>query len=482
MEFNTSEMLWALLIMIFGFLFISCAPAYHQPKVEAAKEFQELPRASSGTWVVASPGDQVLKSAWWEIFNDPRLDNLEVVLSSSNQNLLEARAQLKEAVEEVNIDWDSFFPTLPASAIVQRSYASQNFTSVQSVYYDNFELYGRPAWIINPFAAYDAFAGAKASAQASAAAYQNTILTMQETLANDYFSIESADMQIAVMEESIGDYSQALDLTENRHQGGVASDADIVQAKAQLEAAEAQESALKISRAQYQHAIAVLIGKSPSNFSLSSSSISGLVPPIPVTIPSTLLQRRPDIAQAERQMLVANENVGLARAAYFPSLSLTAQGGNKNVTWANLFTLPSEFWSLGVSASGNVFEFGVRRAEIRQAHAAYEVAVAAYRQTVLSAFQSVEDALSSLEFLSQEESQQDAATQDAEKSVDLEMAMYKAGTVDYLNVIQVQTIMLQDKIASMVDLGNRLQQTVALIAALGGGWTRSDLPYLHRKK
>lgn len=468
--------------MILAAIASACAPTYRPPTVPMAPSYKELPRASTGTWVVARPTENWPQAPWWEIFGDPRLNDLEIRVSSANQNIVGARAQLKEALEEVNIDWDSFFPTLPAAAMVQRSYASQNFTAVQSVYYDNFELYGRPSWIINPFTAYDAYQAAKASAQASAAAYQNTIITMQETLAIDYFNLESTDMQIAVMNESTGDYSQALTLTVNRHRGGVASDADIVQAKAQLEAAEAQLSALSIARAQYEHAIAVLVGESPSSFSLSSGTIAGAPPSIPVSVPSTLLQRRPDIAEAERQMAVANENIGLARAAYFPSLSLTAQGGNKNVSYIDLFTLPSQFWSLGVTATGNLFEFGVRRAEIRQAHAAYDAAVAAYRQTTLSAFQSVEDALSSLSFLAQEESQQDAATQDAEKSVDLEIAMYKGGTVDYLNVIQVQTIMLQDKLSSVLDLSNRMQQAVTLIAALGGGWNSTNLQFPKIKK
>lgn len=317
---------------------------------------------------------------------------------------------------------------------------------------------------------------AAAAAQASNADLENVRLSLQATLASDYFTLAALDMQIVLLDSATVSYTRALELTQNRFNAGIASQTDIAQAQTQFNNTRAQRTDAALSRAQEEHAIAVLVGQSPSSFTLPPGKITTLPPLIPVGLPAELLERRPDIASSERQVAAANANVGLARVAYFPTLTLSASGGFESSTLANWISLPNRFWSIGASAAETLLDFGRRRAVRYQARAAYDATVAAYRQTVLGAFQEVEDNLSAWRLLQQESMEQDAATTSAEKSLQLENELYKAGTVSYLDVITTENIALTSERSSLLVLQRRMIAAVNLIRAIGGGWEDSMLP------
>jgi NodT family efflux transporter outer membrane factor (OMF) lipoprotein len=317
---------------------------------------------------------------------------------------------------------------------------------------------------------------ATASAQASAADLENVRLSMQSTLAVDYFNLLGLDMQTALLKDTLDAYDKALQLTINRFNGGVASKADVAQARTQLETTRAEMTDLGVSRAQFEHAIAVLTGQPPASLTLAPGKIDGPPPPIPAGLPSQLLERRPDIAAAERQMAAANAEIGLARAAYYPTLTLSASAGLQAGNIASFFSWPARFWSVGPSLSQTLFDFGRRRAQLQQSEAAYDATVAGYRQTTLSGFQEVEDNLAALRILAQEADQLDVAVKAAEESLRLEIDRYKGGTDSYLNVITTQTIALGDERSAVQLLSRRMVAAVQLISALGGGWNASTLP------
>lgn len=459
------------------------APHYSRPPVETPPAYKE---ATPGvTWKTATPRDAFPRGAWWEIFGDPRLNELEQKLAVSNQNVKQATAAYLQARALVKETQAAYFPTIGAAPSITRerlppisTSGAPNSGTASTV--NLFDLPVTAAWEPDLFGAVTfAVRTAKAEAQASAAQLQGVLLSMQGELASDYFALEELDMQITVLTTAADSYEKFLQLTRARYSGGVASLADVAQAQTQLDQTRAQATDLGIARAQDEHAIAVLIGQAPSTFSMPLGRIPSAPPPIPTGLPSELLERRPDIASAERLIVAANGQIGLARAAYFPTISLTATGGYESNTWSGWFAWPQRFWAIGASAADTIFDFGRRSAVSQQAHAIYDAQVAAYRQTVLAAFEEVEDNLAALRLLEREAGEQDSAVKAAEQSLNLEVLQYKAGTASYLNVITTQNIALTNEITATQIMGRRMAAAVTLILALGGGWDISQLPWPH---
>jgi NodT family efflux transporter outer membrane factor (OMF) lipoprotein len=314
------------------------------------------------------------------------------------------------------------------------------------------------------------------AAQASAADLANVRLTLQAELAVDYYDVRSQDALKRLFDETVAAYRDSLDITRVQFQAGIASDEAVAQAETQLEATEAQDTNLEVARAQFEHAIAVLLGQPASTFSLPAEATGVTPPAIPVGLPAQLLERRPDVAGAERRMAQANAQIGIATAAFFPNVTLTAGAGFESTSFLDWLTWPSRFWSVGPSITETVYDGGLRKAQTDQARAAFDGSVAAYRQAVLTAFQGVEDNLAALRILEDEARVQDEAVRAAQESVTLTTNQYKAGVVSYLNVITVQTIALNDEITAVQLHGRRMAAAVLLIQALGGGWTTDELP------
>ena len=452
-------------------------PAYRRPDVDAPDAFKEMPSASTTTWRPAAPSDAAPKGDWWALFGDARLNALEDGVAASNQTLKQAKAQFLEAVEIVSADRSDYFPsvTTDPSATRQRSFSSGSGSHSIS---NSFILPVTASWEPDLWGQIGkAVDSAKASAQSSAALLENARLSLQAQLAIDYFSLEELDMEGGLLASAIDSYEKALALTQARYGAGIASQADVAQALSQLESARASAVDAALSRSKFEHAIAVLVGQPPSSFSLSTAPIAGVPPPVPMVLPAQLLERRPDVASAERQAAQANAGIGLARAAFFPTITLAATGGYAAGTFAQWINWPDRIWTLGASAAGTILDFGRHRAQYRQAKDAYDAAVANYRQTALAAFSEVEDDLASLSLLAAEGVHQDAASKSAEDSLRLETDLYKGGIVSFLNVITAQNIALTSERSSAAVLGRRMEAAVDLIRAVGGGWDQSKLPF-----
>jgi NodT family efflux transporter outer membrane factor (OMF) lipoprotein len=471
-----------LLVLIPGVLVLGgcmVGPKYQRPAAPAPPAFKEpLPEG----WKEAQPNDGALGGKWWEIYNDPRLNALEDQVNVSNQNILAAEAQFREASDAVRIARSSLFPTVNGSASIVNSRSSgtlvnnhvaafvpgtrTDYSLPLSVTYQA-DIWGSIRRTIRQSAE---------TAQVSAAQLENARLTFHAELALDYFQLHGTDSAEDLLERTVKSYQDYLELTQNRRKSGIASGADVAQAQAQLENARAQLIDLGVARAQFEHAIAILIGKPPSEFSIPSALLKSEPPPTPPGIPSALLERRPDIAAAERQMAEVNEQIGLARAAYFPTLVLSASAGMESSSFASWFTWPSRFWAVGPQLAETLFDAGRRRAQKAQALDAFDVTVANYRQTVLSGFQQVEDNLAALRILAEEARAEDAAVQAALEALQISTYQYKAGVVSYLQVITSQAIALQDEKTAVDILTRRMVASVSLIQALGGGWDASKLP------
>jgi NodT family efflux transporter outer membrane factor (OMF) lipoprotein len=419
---------------------------------------------------MATPNDGLLKGKWWEIFGDPQLNRLEELVGVDNQNVKQAEAQFREARALVLATHAGYYPSIGSSPSISQSYvekrASHSFSLPATVSWEP-DLWGRVRLSVE---------NAVSNAQVSAADLENIRLSQQALLATDYFLLSAQDMQLNLLSGTIEAYEKNLQLTVNRHAGGVASRSDITLAQTQLAAAKAQSVQMHIARAQDEHAIAMLTGQLPAALQIGAGKIGGPPPPIPMGVPSQLLERRPDIAANERQVAAANANVGLATAAYYPTLTLSATPGFLATNVANLLTYASRSWSAGPSLSQTLFDFGRRGAAMESAQAAYDATVASYRQTVLSAFQEVEDDLSNLRYLAEEADREQEAVVAAQEALDLEMARYRAGTDSYLNVITTQIIALGDQQTAITILQQRMTAAVDLIKALGGGWDASTLP------
>jgi NodT family efflux transporter outer membrane factor (OMF) lipoprotein len=454
-------------------------PKYQRPSAPAPTAFKEPPPPG---WKEAQPSDAVIRGKWWEVYNDPQLNVLEEQVIISNQNIRFAEAQYREAEAAVRIARSALFPTVSAAPSVINTRTPPQVTgSVQSG-----NNSGPHGFYSLPFEASYTFdlwgsirrsvAESTAAAQVSAADLESAKLTFQAELAADYFQLHGLDGDAALLASAVKSYEEYLQLTQNRYAGGVASLGDVAQAQTQLETTRAQLVEIGVQRAQFEHAIAILTGKPPAGFSIPLATLKTSPPPIPVGVPSALLERRPDIAATERQVAAANEQIGIAKAAFYPALTLNASLGLQAASFANWLTWPSRFWSVGPQLAQTLFDAGKRRAQVSQAEAAYDATVANYRQAVLAAFQQVEDNLSALRILAEEANVQDRAVKAAEQSLTIATDQYKGGVVSYLQVITAQTAALQDQRAAIDVLTRRMAASVLLIEALGGGWDASKLP------
>jgi NodT family efflux transporter outer membrane factor (OMF) lipoprotein len=469
-------------IALLAALFCSgCAPIgpqYQRPMAPAPSALKEM--SGNDQWKMATPSDDLPKGKWWEIFGDPQLNGLEELVSVNNQNLKQAEAQFLQARALVAGSHANYYPTIGTTPAITQASLGPNATRSIAENYVSYSLPASVTWEPDLWGRVRlSVANAASNAQVSAADLENLRLSEQALLATDYFSLAASDMQQTVLLDTINSYQQNLKLTTDRFNGGVASRSDITLAQTQLSGAQAQNTDLRVLRAQYEHAIAVLTGQPPASLDIGASKIGSPPPPIPaipMAVPSQLLERRPDIAASERQVAAANANVGLAMAAYYPTLTLSANPGLLAYSLASLFRYASHSWSAGPALSETLVDFGRRKATLVGAQAAYDATVAAYRQTVLGAFQEVEDDLASLRYLAEEAGQQQEAVTASQQSLDLELARYKAGTDSYLNVITTQIILLSDQQTAVTILQRRMSSAVDLVKALGGGWDASMLP------
>jgi NodT family efflux transporter outer membrane factor (OMF) lipoprotein len=462
------------IIMIVVMILFGCAvgPDYKRPLVNAPAAYKELKG-----WREAQPRDDVIKAEWWRVFNDPLLNSLEEQVGISNQSLAQAEAQYRQALALVQAARASYFPVISTSAAANRSWHSASGSASGTNPADQYSLSLGAGWETDLWGRVrrQVESGA-ASAQASAADLQALRLSVQSDLAQNYFQMRILDAQKKTFDDTVIAYRKALELTKNRYAAGVAAKADVVLAQTQLKSTQAQAIDIGILRAQFEHAIALLIGKAPADFSIPAAPIVPTLPQIPIGIPSDILERRPDVASAERKMAAANAQIGVAKAAYFPSLTLSASTGYLSTGLANLLTAPSFFWALGPAAlAQTLFDGGARKAQTEKAIASYEATVAAYKQTLLASFQQVEDNLAALRILDEEALVQDEAVNSARESEALTTNQYKAGTVSYLNVITTQSIALTNERAALRIRGQQWSATISLIKALGGGWNASEL-------
>jgi NodT family efflux transporter outer membrane factor (OMF) lipoprotein len=428
-------------------------------------------------WKPAQPKDEAIKGAWWQVFNDPQLNALEEQVAVSNQNVLAAEASYRQARALIQASKAGYYPTVTAGASATRAHSSANLGSPGSnAYSTTYTLPVDISWEPDIWGRIRRSVEAStASAQASAADMAALRLSSQAQLAQAYFQLRTQDAQRAFLDATVDYYQKSLNLTKNRYAGGIAAESDVLQAETLLKSTQAQAIDIGVQRAQLEHAIALLIGKPASDLSLPSVPLTASPPPIPLEMPSMLLERRPDIAAAERQMAAANAQIGVAEAAWYPSVTLSASGGLQASSFSKLFNWPSRFWSVGPTVSETVFDGGLRSAQNDQARAAFDAVVAAYRQTVLTGFQQVEDNLAALRILEEEAKAQDDAVQAARQSVTVTDNQYKAGIVSYLNVIIAQTTELANERTAITIRGSRMTASVLLITALGGGWDASNL-------
>jgi NodT family efflux transporter outer membrane factor (OMF) lipoprotein len=454
-------------------------PKYQRPAAPMAQVFKEPPPTG---WKSAQPSDGVLRGKWWEVYNDPDLNALEEQVSISNQNVLAAISQYKEAKDAIRIARAALFPTVTVGPGITSGRSSSSLISgpggaISSGVRNTFSIPFDFSYQMDVFGSIRRSIRASAeTAQADEAQLENVRLMYHSELAQDYFSLHGVDGDEDLLERTVKSYEDYLKLTQDRYASGVASGGDLALAETQLYTTTAQLVDFNVARTQYEHAIAILTGKPPSELSIPRKILRNAPPIIPVSVPSVLLERRPDIAAAERQMASANEQIGIAQAAYYPTISLTASAGLEGSSLLNLFSWPSRLWSIGPGVSETLFDAGRRRGVLLQAEDAFDVTVANYRQTVLTSFQQVEDALSALHYLEDEMNVEAKAVEAAERSLTIATAQYKAGTTDYLTVITTQALALQDERSEVDLLTRRITESVILIQALGGGWDSSQLP------
>jgi NodT family efflux transporter outer membrane factor (OMF) lipoprotein len=473
------------LILPLVFLIAGCTvgPKYIKPTVPMTATYKEEAPSSfkeSDQWQPARPGDQISRGNWWEIFGDPELNKLEEQIADSNQSLKIAEARFREARAAIRFNRASQFPTIstaPNASYVKSSDFSPSFPSkVEQSSKGDFvlpfdlsyelDLWGRVRRGV---------AAAREEAQATAADYETAKLSLEAELALDYFELRSADAQKQLLDDTVKAYTDNVQLTLGRFKGGVAPKADVAQAQTQLDTTRVQDTDVTVQRAQFEHAISILIGKPPAEFSLSAAPLNDQPPSTPIGLPSQLLQRRPDIAAAERRVAEANQQIGIARAAYFPTVSLGAAAGFES-THIDLLEGPNVFWAVGPALAETLFDAGRRRATSESARANYDATVATYRQTSLTAFQEVEDNVAALRILEHETQQQQQAVASSQESVQLFTNRYNGGVDTYLQVITAQTIELANERNDIDILRRRLEANVLLIKALGGGWDVSNLP------
>jgi len=462
------KILLVILMVISG---CAVGPDYKRPDAPMPTSFKELQG-----WREALPRDQEIRAKWWEAFGDPVLNSLAEQVNVSNQSIALAESQYRQAQALVQLARANYFPTVGAGAAFTRSgdnlgAGNQHQVSLNAAW--EVDLWGKVRRQVE---------SSSASAAASFADLQAMRLSMQTELALNYFQLRTLDAQKKNLDEAVEAYGKALELTQNRYKAGVVAKADVAVAQTQLKSTQAQAIDVGVQRAQLEHALAILTGKPPADFSLQPVIFVMPQIKIPVGIPSDLLECRPDIASAERKMAAANAQIGVAKAAYFPSLTLSGSLGYASAELASLFTAPSFFWALGPMAlAATLFDGGARKAQTEQAMAAYDGTVAFYRQTVLSGFQDVEDNLAALRILDEEAQLQEQAVNSAHESVTLMTNQYRSGIVSYLNVVTVQTIALTNERAAISISGQRLSAAVLLVKALGGGWSAPDTSVAKQK-
>jgi NodT family efflux transporter outer membrane factor (OMF) lipoprotein len=445
-------------------------PNYKRPDARAPSAYKESPPSG---WKQAQPNDAMLRGKWWTIYNDPRLDALEDQVGISNQNVLAAEAQFRAAKAAVRAARAALFPTVTTTPSGTRSGGSGALSGQSQRYTIPIDA----AYQIDIWGSIRR--GVKASsdtAQATAAQLENARLLYQAELAADYFEMQGLDSTRRLLGTTVKSYEKYVQLTQNRFEGGVASRGDVALAQTQLETVRAELADLGVQRAQFEHAIAVLVGKAPSELSIPDGTKQAPPPVSLAGIPSALLERRPDISAAERQVASANEQIGIAKAALYPSLSLTASAGSQTTALLDLLTWPSRFWSVGPQLAETLFDAGRRRAQIKVTEANYDATVANYRQTVLAAFEQVEDSLAQLRILADESEITDRAVAAAEDSLEISTNQYRGGLTSYLTVITSQTAALQNQRTAVAIITRRMVASVSLIQALGGGWDDSQLP------
>jgi NodT family efflux transporter outer membrane factor (OMF) lipoprotein len=463
----------AMLVLVGG---CAVGPNYHRPTVAAPAAFKEVEG-----WKQATPADSSPRGPWWGVFADPELDALEAQVEVSNQSLKQAEATYEAARQIARAEHTDFFPTITGNASANRSKtaAASYLTTTATV--KTFSASLQAAWEPDFWGSVRRQTEADvATAEASAAALASARLSLQASLAQDYIDLRIMDDNVHLLQGSIDAYKHSLEITQNKYGVGVSTRSDVLQAQTQLDSTRAQMIAIGVQRSAMEHAIAVLIGKAPADFSIAPRDSLGLAPiALPPQLPSNLLERRPDIAEAERQVASANASIGVRTAAYYPNLSLTGNGGYEGSILHRLLVTPDRFWSLGLSVSESLFNYGQTSDFVKEARANYNASVANYRQTVLSAFQQVEDELSALGILAQEADVQSSAVAESAQATVIALNEYKAGTVDYTTVVTAQVTELNNRETALNVLENRLTAGVTLMTALGGGWDASQLPNSH---
>ena len=452
----------------------SLSPRYQRPSMPAPPDSYK----EAGEWKLATPADGTPRGRWWTMFQDRALDDLEAQVTDANQSLRAALARLEQARAQSRIARAAWFPTLTAQANATRSRTSLNsptYTAAKPAVRNVFTAEGDLSYELDLFGRVrNTVAGARASEQASAGDVAALDLSVHAELASDYFTLRGLDVEQQLLDHTVADYARALQLTQNLYHGGAAAIADLQQAQAQLESARTQAEDTRLRRAQTEHAIAVLVGREPSDFSVAARADSGElpVPEVAPGLPSELLERRPDVAAAERRVAAANAAIGVARAAYFPVFNLAGAAGVESTAASNWISAPSRFWSIGPQALMTLFDGGLHAAQSAAAHAAYDEQVANYRGTVLGAFQDVEDGLAALRQLRRENVSQAAAVTATQGALDQANLRYKGGLVSYLEVVSTENAALAARLAA-VDIGvRRTNATVLLVKALGGDWKR----------
>ncbi len=466
-------------------LFKSCdkAPKYVKPSVPAPAAYKELTPdmfKETNDWKFARPNDGMIRGKWWEMFNDPHLNQLEEQLNVANQSIAVADANFRAARALIKESRSQYYPTVttsPSITVSRQSAAATHSNISPGQRSINYTLPFDATWEPDFWGRIrNTVIASTTEAQATAADLQNVRLSVEAELAFDYYQLRSVDNEKRLLDSTIAAFQQQLELTRIRFQTGIASDEDVAQAETQLATTQAQATDLGIQRAQLEHAIAILTGQPPAMFSLPVAPADAQPPAIPVGLPSQLLERRPDVAAAERRVAEANADIGVTKAAFYPSLTLSATAGFESTSLATWFTWPARFFSLGPTLSQTLFDKGRRKAATEVAVAQYDATVANYRQTVLTAFQEVEDNLAALRILSQELDQQNAAVASAQRSLSLATERYKSGIDSYLNVITAQTTLLNNQRTAVNLQMQQMTASVELIKALGGGWDTSQLP------
>lgn len=454
-------------------LLAGCAvgPDYHRPSVEAPAAFKEV-----GNWKSAEPAELIARSKWWQAFNDPVLNELEDRVEVSSDTLRIAEARMREAEAAATIAGSALYPSVSADGSANRartvsrgsvpSSVGNTFAAGLSATWE-FDLWGRVRR--------GAEAG-RATAEASAADLESARLSLHATLAQTYFSLRVADTERQLYAQIVDQYGRFLKITQNRYAQGVDTRADVASAETQLKTAQAQAIDIELQRAQLEHAVAVLLGQIPAGFSLAPAELKIQSPALPPLIPSQQLERRPDIAGAERRLAAACAGIGVAKGGYFPVISLSGSAGYQSQQYKQLFNAPNEIWSLGAGAVMPLFDAGKVRAEVRQARAVYDESLATYRQTVLTAFQEVEDNLAANHFLARESGVQTEALAAARQSATIILNQYQAGTVSYLNVVTALADQLNAERTSVQLLGRQLNASVTLLKAAGGDWRTDGKP------